>query len=80
MTILLCVLDFKVYFHFSLSIVAGSFVLNSFSYDAFEADGAVRVCAVFMAEALERTIVVQLSSQDSTARSKFTLLVYIFMP
>lgn len=52
-------------------IVAGSIALNPSNYDAFEADGAVSVCAVIMAEALERTIIVQLSSQDSTARSKY---------
>ena len=45
-------------------------MLNSSNYNAFEADGTVSVCAVIMAEALERTIVVQLSSQDSTATSK----------
>lgn len=50
--------------------VAGSITLTSSNYDAFEPDGAVSVCAVIMAEALERRIVVQLSSQDSTARSE----------
>ena len=50
--------------------VAGSILLTSSNYEAFEADGAVSVCAVVMAEALERRIIVQLSSQDSTARSK----------
>lgn len=52
--------------------VARSIVLTSSNYDAFEPDGAVSVCAVITAEALERRIIVQLSSQDSTARSKFT--------
>ena len=51
--------------------VVGSIVLNSLNYDAFEADGVVSVCTVITAEALERTIIVQLSSQDSTARSKY---------
>lgn len=45
-------------------------MLSSSNYDAFEANGTVSVCAVIMAEALERTIIVQLSSQDSTATSK----------
>ena len=53
-----------------LFAVAGSILLTSSNYEAFEADGAVSVCAVVMAEALERRIIVQLSSQDSTARSK----------
>lgn len=51
--------------------VASSIALNSSNFDAFEADGVVSVCAVITAEALERTIIVQLSSQDSTARSKY---------
>ena len=51
--------------------VAGSIILTSSNYDAFEPDEAVSVCAVIMAEALERRIVVQLSSQDTTARSEF---------
>ena len=50
--------------------VAGSIILTSLNYDAFEANGTVSVCAVIMVEAIERTIIVQLSSQDSTARSK----------
>ena len=53
-----------------LFAVAGSILLTSSNYEAFEADGAVSVCAVVMAEALERRIIVQLSSQDSTARSE----------
>lgn len=55
----------------SFLAVVGSIVLNSTNYNAFEADGAVSVCAVIMAEALQRTIIVQLTSQDSTARSKY---------
>ena len=51
-------------------LVAGSVALNSSNYDGYENEGAVSVCAVIMAEALERNITVQLSSQDSTARSK----------
>ena len=50
--------------------VARSILLTSSNYDAFEANGAVRICAVVMAEAIERTIIVQLNSQDSTATSK----------
>lgn len=50
-------------------IVVGSIVLSSSNYNAFEANGTVSVCAVIMAEALERAIVVQLTSQDSTATS-----------
>ena len=46
-------------------------------YDAFESDGEVSVCAVLNAEALERRIIVQLSSQDSTAQSKI-FKVYTF--
>lgn len=53
-----------------LFAVAGSILLTSSNYEAFEADGAVSVCAVVMAEALERRIIVQLSSQDSTAGSE----------
>lgn len=55
----------------SFLIVAGSIALSSSNYDGYESEGAVSVCAVIMAEALERNITVQLSSQDSTARSKF---------
>ena len=51
-------------------LVVGSIVLSSSNYDAFEANGTVSVCAVIMAEAIERTIIVQLTSQDSTATSK----------
>ena len=50
-------------------IVSGSVALNSSNYDAYESAGEVNVCVVIMAEALERSITVQLSSQDSTARS-----------
>ena len=50
--------------------VAGSILLSSLSYDAFEANGTVSVCAVIVAEAIERPIIVHLSSQDSSARSK----------
>ena len=50
-------------------IVFGSIVLSS-NYDAFEANGTVSIGAVIMAEAIERAIIVQLSSQDSTATSK----------
>ena len=53
------------------NLVAGSVALNSSNYDGYENEGAVSVCAVIMAEALERSITVQLSSQDSTARSMF---------
>ena len=53
-----------------LFAVAGSILLTSSNYDAFEADGAVSVCAEITAEALERRIIVQVSSQDTTARSK----------
>ena len=53
-----------------LFLVVGSIVLSSSNYDAFEANGTVSVCAVIMAEAIETTVNVQLSSQDSTARSK----------
>ena len=56
--------------HVIVSVVAASIVLTSSNYDAYEADGDVSVCAVIMAEALERRVVVHLSSQDSTARSK----------
>ena len=45
-------------------------MLSSPNYDAFEDNGTVSVCAVIMAEAIETTVNVQLSSQDSTARSK----------
>ena len=50
--------------------VARSILLTSSNYDAFEANGTVRVCAVMMVEAIERIILVQLTSQDSTAQSK----------
>ena len=50
--------------------VARSILLTSSNYDTFEANGTVSICAVIMAEAIERAIIVQLSSQDSTARSK----------
>jgi hypothetical protein len=49
--------------------VARSILLTSSNYDAFEANETVSVCAVIMAEAIERSIIVQLNSQDSTARS-----------
>ncbi len=49
--------------------VTRSILLTSSNYDAFEANGTVSVCAVIMAEAIERAIIVQLNSQDSTARS-----------
>ena len=55
-------------------IVAGSISLSMANYDAYESDQEVRVCAVLTAAALERRIIVQLSSQDSTAQSK--LIVY----
>ena len=45
-------------------------MLSSPNYDAFEANGTVSICAVIMAEAIETTVNVQFSSQDSTARSK----------
>ena len=51
-------------------VVTRSILLTSSNYDAFEANGTVNVCAMIMAEAIERTIIVQLSSQDSTATSK----------
>ena len=51
------------------STVTGSIVLSASNYDAYESDGEVRVCAVINAAGLERDIVIQLSSQDSTARS-----------
>ena len=54
-----------------ISTVAGSVVLTSSSYDAYESDGSVSVCAVIEVVALERRILVQLSSQDSTARSMY---------
>jgi hypothetical protein len=57
-------------------IVVGSIVLSSSNYDAFEANETVTVCAEIMAEALERTLIVQLSSQDSTARSKHNDIYY----
>ena len=60
--------------------VAGSIVLTSSNYDAFEPDGAVSVCAVIMAEALERRIFVQLSSQDSTARSELYNIAIVSFP
>lgn len=53
--------------------VAGSISLTMANYDAYESDGEVSVCAVLNAEALERRIIVQLSSQDSTARSKIII-------
>ena len=49
---------------------ARSILLASSNYDAFEANETVSVCAMIMAEAIERTIIVQLTSQDSTATSK----------
>ena len=55
-------------FHYT-SPVAGSITLTSSTYDAFESEEEVSVCAVIMVEALEREIVVHLSSQDLTARS-----------
>ena len=58
-------------------VVAGSISLTMADYDAFESDGEVSVCAVLNAEALERRIIVQLSSQDSTAQSKI-FKVYTF--
>ena len=61
-------------------LVAGSIVLTSSNYDAFEPDGAVSVCAVIMAEALERRIFVQLSSQDSTARSELYNIAIVSFP
>ena len=67
----LYVCRYTLIFGYFFYIVVGSIVLNSSNYDAFEADGVVSVCVVIMAEALERTITVQLSSQDSTARSKY---------
>ena len=51
--------------------VTGSIALTASNYDAYESDGQVSVCAAINAAALERDVVVQLSSQDSTARSKF---------
>jgi hypothetical protein len=45
-------------------------ILLTMNYDAFKANETVSVCAMIMAEAIERTIIVQLTSQDSTARSK----------
>ena len=54
-------------------VVAGSISLTMADYDAFESDREVSVCAVLNAEALERRIIVQLSSQDSTAQSKIFL-------
>jgi hypothetical protein len=53
-------------------------VLSFSNYDAFEASGTVNVCAVIMAEAIERKIIVQLSSQDSTARSKHNNNYYCY--
>ena len=50
--------------------VPGSILLSSLNYDAFEANGTIRVCAVITAEAIERPVIVHLSSQDSSARSK----------
>lgn len=55
--------------------VAGSIILTSLNYDAFEANGTVSVCAVIMAEAIERPVIVHLSSQDSAATSKHTMIV-----
>lgn len=52
--------------------VAGSIVLTSSNYDTYESDGSVGVCAVINMVALERRIIVQLSSQDSTAQSMLT--------
>ena len=50
--------------------VAGSILLSSLNYDAFETNGTVSICAVIMAEAIERPVIVHLSSQDSSAKSK----------
>ena len=57
-------------FVYSPFLVVGNIVLSSTNYDTFEADGTVSVCAMIMAEAIETMIIVQLSSQDSTAISK----------
>ena len=57
--------------------VAGSISLTMANYDAYESDGEVSVCAVLNAEALERRIIVQLSSQDSTARSKIIINFFL---
>ena len=59
------------YYYYNTSTVTGSIALTASNYDAYESDGQVSVCAVINAAALERDVVVQLSSQDSTARSEF---------
>ena len=59
-------------FFLFLFSVAGSIVLTFSNYDAYESNGSVSVCTAINVAALERRIIVQLSSQDSTANSMFT--------
>ena len=58
----------RLYFDFA---VEDSIALTLSNFDAYESEEEVDVCAVIMADALERDIIVHLTSQDSTARSKY---------
>lgn len=58
----------KLYFDF---VVEDSIALTLSNFDAYESEEEVDVCVVIMADALERDIIVHLTSQDSTARSKY---------
>lgn len=58
----------KLYFDFA---VEDSIALTLSNFDAYESEEEVDVCVVIMADALERDIIVHLTSQDSTARSKY---------
>lgn len=57
---------------FFICTVSGSIVFTSSNYDVHESNGSVSVCAAVNVTALERRIVVQLSSQDSSAQSTLT--------
>lgn len=58
---------------FYVHAVPNSISLNASNYDAYESNEQVSVCAVVEAEELARTVIVQLTSQDATARSNLIM-------